>query len=108
MDKENLYEVEFISGNLFGPFVISGENPEQLRIEVESRLTHDERLGQPYDMSSLAINIYGVNEDAAIGRIARPDSVEEYTAAVVEEYKANLALTPKSLLQQLQAYLADA
>jgi len=108
VDKENLYEVEFISGNLFGPFVISGENPEQLRIEVESRLTHDERLGQPYDMSSLAINIYGVNEDAAIGRIVRPDSAEEYTAAVVEEYKANLALTPKSLLQQLQSYLADA
>lgn len=102
MDKANLYEVEFIGGNLFGPFVISGENPEQLRMEVESRLTHEERLGQPYDMSSLAINIYGVNEDAAIGRIVRPDSAEEYTAAIVEEYRANLAKLPKNLLQQLQ------
>ena len=107
MNEENLYEVEFSSGHPFGPFVITGPNPEQLRVEVESRLTHDERLGQPYDISCLAINIAGVNEDAAKGRIAQPTTVEEYAIAIASEYKANLALTPKSVLQQLQLDFAD-
>ena len=108
MNKENLYEVEFTSGNPFCPFVIDGPNPEQLRVEVESRLTHDERLGQPYDIGCLALNIAGVNEDAAKGRIAQPTTVEEYAIAIATEYKANLALTPKSVLQQLQLDFADA
>ncbi len=106
MNEEKLYEVEFTSGHSFGPFIISGANPEQLRVEIESRLTHDERLGQPYDFGCLAINIAGVNEDAAKGRIARPTTVEEYATAITAEYKANLALTPKSVLRQLQSDFA--
>lgn len=108
MNEENLYEVEFTSGHPFGPFVINGSNPEQLRVEVESRLTHDECLGQPYDIGCLALSIAGVNEDAAKGRITRPTTVEEYANAIAAEYKANLALTPKSVLQQLQFDFTDA
>ena len=88
--SELLYDVKFFANEMTGPFMIMGQNPEQLRQLVESRLSLQERFGQPYGMDCLALNIHGVNEDAAAGRISQPTTVTEYVAAIVNEFRLNL------------------
>ena len=90
MENDFLFDVQFVDRKPFGPFTISGPGFQGLRQLVENRLTEAERFGQPYPLDCLALNISGVNEDAAEGRIARPNTVEEYAEAIVSEYRANL------------------
>jgi hypothetical protein len=90
VENEFLFDVTFVDRSPFGPFTISGPDLDGLRQLVESRLSGAERFGQPYPLDCLALNISGVNEDAAQGRIARPNTVEEYAEAIVSEYRANL------------------
>ncbi len=90
MENEFLFEVQFVDRNPFGPFTISGPDLQGLRRLVESKLSLEERFGETYPLDCLATNISGVNEDAAEGRIARPNTVEEYAEAIVSEYRANL------------------
>ena len=86
----NLYNVEFLEDSVFSPYVIDGPNIGKLRSEIETILTEEERQGGPYDIDCLAANIFGVNEDAASGKIDQPKTDEEYIAAIVADYRANL------------------
>ena len=52
-------------------------------------------------MDSLAFNIASVNNDAAAGRIPKPLTVDDYVAAIVKEYRANIKAVPSGLLATL-------
>jgi len=86
----NLYNVKFYDDSDFSPFIIDGPNIEKLRSKVESILSYEERFRCPYDTYCLAVNIYGVNEDAASGMIDQPKTDEEYITAIVEDYRTYL------------------
>lgn len=86
----NLYNVTFLEDSVFSPFIIDGPNIEKLRAEIDLILSREERDELPYDIQCLAVNIYGVNEDAASGKIDQPKTDEEYITAIVAEYKKNL------------------
>ena len=101
--KAPLFEVQYFAGNIAGPFTIIGPNPGRLCHLVEAGLTKEERFGQPYALDCLATNISGVNEDVAEGRIPRPTTVEEFAAAIVTVYRANLEVMPSEVRQRLFA-----
>jgi hypothetical protein len=90
MGMSHLYEVTFTNGD-FGPFMIAGDNPERLRQLVAAELTEAETFGCGYQIDCLAENIRRVNEDVDAGRFRKPQSVEEFAAAIVKEYRANIA-----------------
>jgi len=104
---DTLFDVQYVAGNIAGPFIITGPNLGRLQQLVNSQLTSEERFGQPYALDCLATNISGVNEDAACGRIPRPTTVEEYAAAILTEYRANLAVMPPEVGQRLFAYYSQ-
>ena len=85
-----LYSVKFLEDSVFSPYIIDGPNIEKLRSEIDLILSEEERDELPYDIHSLAVNIYSVNEDAASGKIDQPKTDEEYITAIVAEYKKNL------------------
>ena len=67
-----------------------GPNVNKLRSDVERRLGPQLLFGCEYEADALAFNIAGVRKDAKQGSITMPRTHEEWVAAIVCEYKANL------------------
>jgi hypothetical protein len=81
-------------------------DPDKLRRLVELQLSEEERFGQPYDMQCLKQNLSDVLKDKRSGKGVQPKSCEEFVAAIVAEYRANLAAVVKAgcLSPTLTAY----
>ncbi len=71
-------------------------DPNKLRLLVELELSEEERFGQPYDMECLKQNLTDVLKDKSSGRIVPPKSCDEFVAAIVAEYRSNLAAVVKA------------
>jgi len=69
---------------------------DKLRRLVELQLSKEERFGQPYSMECLKLNLSDVMKDIRSGKRVQPKSCDEVVAAIVAEFRANLAAVVKA------------